>query len=435
MSAIISSIACNNIETIEECKLYGNIDINATARVISKRQIRFLQNPLNALFLKRAETSEISINSIFTTGSLPGEKLAVFENGEPALTIKDGVFYFNFDPFYSIRYYLNEEKGSIQNKSIFPHLIKFYWRIPKLLRPQIRKMVRRKRRSNIKPPEDFLGVYVNILSKILENCFIENGFEIKEEKRLFAVTHDIDTCKCYNDGISYIREIEKSLNIPTTVFIVPFGQEYDPDLNLLADLSGEDFEIGLHGFSHDGHLLREGPIIFEKKIKKALNFLKNGGIEIFGYRNPYLMRSEFLLESLSKLRFQYDSSSPDIDTLPLTRPYIGLHYNKPITRTIAIKNNITRRILQIPSSYPQDVQILDDYNLNDKEAFNYFKVKIDFIKDFDGLFIFHTHPIYLINREGFFKGVIEYAKSKNFLPLLMKEIASKYQNQSHDNKL
>jgi hypothetical protein len=426
--AIISSIACSNQKTIENCKLFGNIQLGTSNKRTSERKIQFLDNPFNDLFLKRTTTSEILIQSIFTTDSLPGEKLIIFKNGEAALSLHKGSFYFNFDPFYSIRYYLNEEKRSSHNVSLLPSLFKFYWKTPKHIRLLMRKVARRRRRSGIKPPKHFLGVTVNILSKILENCFINSGFEAEDTHRLIGITHDIDTHMCYNHGISYIRELERSMKLPATAFIVPFGHEYQPDLKFLEDLSGNDFEIAMHGYSHDGQLLRQGQVTFEKKINHALEYFKKANIKIYGYRNPYVMRNEFLLKALSKLDFLYDSSSPDIDTLTLTRPLIGLHYNRPIERKFTTGKTTTNKIVQIPISYPQDVQILEDYDLSDNEAIKYFKTKIDFIKDFNGLFIFHTHPIYLFKREKFFKGVIRYAKENKFTPLLMKDIAMKFQD-------
>ncbi|MHA1976561.1 MAG: hypothetical protein ACW98F_00420 [Candidatus Hodarchaeales archaeon] len=435
ITAIISSIACNNRKTIEKCKLYGNIQLGTLNPNMSEQSIKFLDHPLTSIFLQRAITSDIQIQSIFTNDTLIGERLAVFTNGEPALTHHKGTFYFNFDPFYTIRQYLNEEKSDSRNFSIVPFVIKSYWKTPRQIRLLIRKIARRKRQSSIKQPDQFLGVTVNIMSKILENCFKESGFQIKEIDSLFAVTHDIDTNMCYNHGIDYIREIEKRLKLPATAFVVPFGFEYSPDLKVLEDLSEPDFEIAMHGYSHDGQLLRQGQSTFEKKISRALNFFKNSNIRIFGYRNPYVMRNEFLLKSLSKLKFLYDSSSPDVDTLTLTRPLIGLHYNNPITRRMNYGEGVPKKIVQIPISYPQDVQILDDYRLPDNEALKYFKAKIDFIKDFNGLFIFHTHPIYLLNREEFFKGVIEYAKFRKFEPMVMKDIALKYQNPTFSSDL
>ena len=182
----------------------------------------------------------------------------------------------------------------------------------------------------------------------------------------------------------------------------------------------------MHGYSHDGLILKEGQESLEKKLQKALNFFQTNEIENFGYRSPWAQRNNFLLESLGKFDFHYDSSSPDQDTLALTRPLVGLHYNRPIIKKIGIEGGDSHKIVQIPISYPQDVQILEDYHLDDEEAFSYMKYKIDFIKDFEGFFIFHTHPIHVYNRIEFFEKVIEYTRSMNYKPVMMKEISSQF---------
>ena len=96
-----------------------------------------------------------------------------------------------------------------------------------------------------------------------------------------------------------------------------------------------------------------------------------------------------------------------------------------IIRKTNLDKGFYKKIIQIPISYPQDVQILEDYQLGDNDAFEYFKVKIDFIKDFEGVFIFHTHPVHIASRLNLFVEVIKYAKSMGFEPLTMDDISSK----------
>jgi peptidoglycan/xylan/chitin deacetylase (PgdA/CDA1 family) len=413
LDPIISAIVNNDEKIIERIISLSNIRLNTNGGIKTKLNVKFEDNPLNELFLKRRETTVIAITSKFVFQSLPGEILATLENGFPALSYYKENFFFNFDLFYTIRYYLSEKDVKIQNGFINYQIIKLYWKTPKPLRNRIRKRVRKQHSEIIHPPNHFLAIISNVLVKVLEMCLKKH-----------------DTAKGYSQGIQYLREIERDLQVSATGFMIPFGHEYKPKVKEIRDLANEDFEIALHGYSHDGLLLRQGREPFERKISKALSFFKNAEIDIFGFRSPWVWRNEFLLESLCRLGFQYDSSYPDKDTLALTHPLRGLLYNRPITRNIYTGDQLTREIIQIPISYPQDVQILEDYHLSDEEAFNYLKTKIDFIKDFEGIFVFHTHPIHLLKRGEFFKKVIKYSLSLGFSPLLMKEIADKFQNQN-----
>ena len=93
LNAFISSIASNDQKIIEKSKNLGSIKIETSNSMISEKKIRFLDNSINELFLKRSITKEFSFYSKFTTKSLPGEKLAEFNDSTPALSYHKGEFH------------------------------------------------------------------------------------------------------------------------------------------------------------------------------------------------------------------------------------------------------------------------------------------------------------------------------------------------------
>jgi hypothetical protein len=82
---------------------------------ISTLKIRILNSPITELCLRRPETSEIFVRSKLANKPLPGESIAPLENNSPALSYYKNEYNFNFDPFFSIQHYHNEQGKQIPN--------------------------------------------------------------------------------------------------------------------------------------------------------------------------------------------------------------------------------------------------------------------------------------------------------------------------------
>ncbi len=103
------------------------------------------------------------------------------------------------------------------------------------------------------------------------------------------------------------------LNIKATFFVVADVVEHYP--GLVEEIADRGHEIGCHGLHHACkiHPKTKKPLMsteeFEKRTLKARRILeKASGKEVIGYRSPNAFIGGWMLDSLKKLGFEYDSS-------------------------------------------------------------------------------------------------------------------------------
>ena len=95
----------------------------------------------------------------------------------------------------------------------------------------------------------------------------------------FVLTHDVET----KDGLRNVpalAEIEERLGFRSSWNIVPY--KYNADAGLVRDLQARSFEIGIHGYNHDGRLY-SSKAIFQRRavaINQALGQVRRGGLPL-----------------------------------------------------------------------------------------------------------------------------------------------------------
>jgi len=375
--------------------------------------ISFLKHGLTETIMQRKETRNIRIRANIAKKErhCDGETLAIFENGEPAILLRENDVVFYFDIFQAIEYELSEhEKESHPTPFLKQIQLMVYWFIPGLLRHWIRRKLRKGMAPKRLLPEDFIGSTTNVLVVFLENLAAHYQQVDVQYTPLALITHDIDFDYCQNEGLDKCMEIECDENVRSTLFFVPKSKEYKLDEGAVKKAHENGFSIGVHGYSHNGlHLNKSSDNMLKELIKAKKKFL-DMGIEVRSYRSPWMLRSKVLLQNLAEAGYIFDLSYPDRDYY---RAYTnqenmeGTGCNRPFTRDVS-------SIIVIPSTYPQDVTLLEDYGLNDEEAFMYWKLKIDYVRDMRGIFVWQTHPFHVAKREMLFRKIISYLKEKGF---------------------
>lgn len=122
------------------------------------------------------------------------------------------------------------------------------------------------------------------------------------------VTHDVDT----RHGEALIRELaelERTLAVRSAFFVC--SDHYPVDIELYARLEASGFEIGSHGYDHDGRIA----FLTEREREARLDAIDRRfrpRVSLAGFRSPLLGRTPGLFRGLEK-RFLYDSSVPDVD--------------------------------------------------------------------------------------------------------------------------
>ncbi len=101
----------------------------------------------------------------------------------------------------------------------------------------------------------------------------------------FALTHDVETAEGMRN-ILRIARIEEDLGFRSSWNIVP--RLYDIDHGLLRELQTRGFEIGIHGYNHDGKLFASQQTFFRR-----LEVIQQAAAEMsaVGFRAPMMHRN------------------------------------------------------------------------------------------------------------------------------------------------
>lgn len=114
-----------------------------------------------------------------------------------------------------------------------------------------------------------------------------------------VLTHDVET----GDGLPSIRrvtEVERKRGLRSSFNFVPV--DYEVPESLLRELRGDGFEVGVHGYTHDG-LLFSSWSTFQKRVLAINEYGRRLGAS--GFRSPATYRNP---EWFHLLEFDYDSS-------------------------------------------------------------------------------------------------------------------------------
>ena len=205
----------------------------------------------------------------------------------------------------------------------------------------------------------------------------------------FVLTHDVESSTGLKN-IERIAAMEEELGFRSSWNFVP--HRYRIDMGLIADLQRRGFEIGVHGFNHDGRLynsLRE----FRRRVPAMQRALKKFGA--VGFRSPMAHRN---LDWLQALDIEYDSSCFDVD------PY------QPMPGGVgAVWPFMFGRFVELPYTLPQDHTLFVVRGECDASTWSR---KLHFLSRTSGLALMLTHPDYLATDElrNVYRGFLEHVK-------------------------
>ncbi len=289
----------------------------------------------------------------------------------------------------------------------------------------IRKIITNKKPSYTNWPVDDT---VYILKESLKDCII--AFLLRRfnfvpmvakwpypYNSAMIITHDVD--KNLTDEFLKIIQIEKKYNIRSTWNFIADSRYYKLKPKLLKNILSKGFEIGCHGLYHDrlfniiNQFERKIRIFRSKKIIETITGKKN-----LGFRTPLLDRTNDLWELLENYDYLYDSSYPDVDHLSTFRRGMGVSMNIPYNAIIE-KNNIFKevKLIELPVSAPQDVELIIDKKLTEEKAFEIYKNKSNNIISKEGLlnYIFHPNILKYKNWLNFYDSLLNYFRRKENL--------------------
>ena len=190
-----------------------------------------------------------------------------------------------------------------------------------------------------------------------------------------VLTHDVETAI----GQARVREladIDASYGFRSSFNFVP--ERYALDLDLVAELRHNGFEVGVHGLKHDGRLFQSHRE-FLRQAERINRHVKALGAS--GFRAPCTHRHPGWMQALD---IEYDLSFFDSD------PY------EPIPGgTMSLWPFEIGRFLELPYTLVQDYTLT---SVLKETSPRLWLEKVDFIQRHCGMALVNTHPDYLPDR-------------------------------------
>jgi hypothetical protein len=187
-----------------------------------------------------------------------------------------------------------------------------------------------------------------------------------------VLTHDVETA----EGVRLIpelRSIEERTGNRSSWNLVPGRYRVDDDL--VQELQGAGFEVGLHGLHHDGRDLEPGEL--PGRLPEMRRWAERWGA--VGFRSPATHRD---WETMAALPFRYDSSSPDTDP-----------YEPQPGGCCSLLPFPNRELVELPITLPQDHTLFVILKARDGRAW---LEKAAGIRDRGGMALIITHPDYVV---------------------------------------
>lgn len=187
-----------------------------------------------------------------------------------------------------------------------------------------------------------------------------------------VLTHDVETA----DGqrfVPRVAELEERLGFRSSFNFV--AERYPLDHELIADLAGRGFEVGVHGRRHDGREMRSRRA-FERHARHINKHLRRLGA--VGFRSPLTHRHP---EWMQLLEVEYDASFFDSDPF---EPMPG--------GTMSLWPFTIGRFLELPYTLAQDFTVVDVLG---EEKPRLWLEKTAYLRRFCGMALLNSHPDYL----------------------------------------
>jgi peptidoglycan/xylan/chitin deacetylase (PgdA/CDA1 family) len=194
-------------------------------------------------------------------------------------------------------------------------------------------------------------------------------------------------------NIDRVARIEEELGLRSSWNLVPY--KYPIDQGLVGDLVARGFEIGVHGYNHDGLLFASRRIFFGRlpAICEAISRYSADG-----FRAPMVHRN---LEWLQELPLNYDASFFDVDPFQAMPGGIGSLW--PL---------IIGEMVELPYTLPQDHTLF--VSLGETSDIIWRK-KWEVIRAWSGMGLMLTHPDYLDSpaRLDVYRGFLDFVLEQN----------------------
>jgi peptidoglycan/xylan/chitin deacetylase (PgdA/CDA1 family) len=252
---------------------------------------------------------------------------------------------------------------------------RLYYALRSLIPLPVRQLLQRTRRVEASSrwflPDAFLAALVDELRKSAHGVTLIHPWP-DGANFAFVPTHDVETADGMQNVLR-IADLEQELGFRSAWNIVPHKYPVDP--GIVRELVDRGFEIGVHGYNHDGKLFASRRV-FDSRVPAI-----NAALESFGavgFRAPMVHRN---LEWLQSLEVEYDASCFDVDPYQAMPGGVG-----------SVWPFIAGRYVELPYTLPQDHTLFIALGEPDERIW---LEKLDYLIALRGLALVITHPDYL----------------------------------------
>jgi peptidoglycan/xylan/chitin deacetylase (PgdA/CDA1 family) len=225
----------------------------------------------------------------------------------------DGSVVVPFDPNAAVEAFRREEYVPPAKRTALPKpLLAIYYAVKPLLPLGVTQRLRRSMAHRALASADALEWPVDESLDLLQRLLLglvmtATGRQELEfawfwpDKHPWAVvlTHDVETAGGLAN-VPRVAEMERGRGLRSSFNLVP--RDYEAPESLLRSLGAGGFEIGVHGYTHDGLLFSKWST-FQERVVAINEYGRRWGAS--GFRSPATYRN---LEWFHLLEFEYDSS-------------------------------------------------------------------------------------------------------------------------------
>jgi hypothetical protein len=304
--------------------------------------------------------------------------------------------------------YVPESEQTVLPKPLLSAYYRARSAVPPVLRAGLRKVVTRKARAARPflnwPSDRSTDLLLRLLLQLTLMALGQERMSFvwfwPHRRRWAAVlTHDVETARGLA-RIPRVMALEQARNLRSSFNLVP--RDYEIPGSLLGQISDAQFEVGVHGYTHDGLLFSSWPTFLDR-----VGLINECGRRwgAAGFRSPATYRNP---EWFHLLEFEYDSSMADTSPYEPQPGGCGSWFPYRIGE-----------IVEVPITVPQDHTLFSVLGQSDHQGW---LSKLAEIRDANAMACMLTHPDpgkgYLGDNEAHYDRALQFiAQSDAWTPL------------------
>ncbi len=193
-----------------------------------------------------------------------------------------------------------------------------------------------------------------------------------------VLTHDVES-EQGREKCLQLMKLESDMGFRSSFNFVP--GDYQVPQGLRDRLNNDGFEVGVHGWTHDGSLYKSRAIFLDQARRINERLSEWGAV---GFRSPAMHHN---LDWLLDLDIEYDLSTFDTDPFEPQSDGVGTIF------PFHVEGDGSRRgYIEMPYTLTQDFTL---FVLMKEKTISKWKQKLDWIAETGGMALLNTHPDYM----------------------------------------